>query len=324
MGKIINPVSFLNKNDRVEKVLDWPGTMEDGGMTISRIRPGLNVGIRRFSSKDEVTADFKRTNMPLTITFCLQGSVDLEYQYPGSSAFSAGVNQGAGMIWYRPAWEESGHLPGREFKSVSLYIDPRECEYLEPDNRICLPGDFLNLINGDPNASFCRVLSYSPAIITAVHQILNCSYQGKLKHLFLEAKSLELISYTLEQLAVIPVPHPLKSRLRPCEVEKVRHAGELLCLNLEHPPTLDELTKRVELNREKLNRGFRYLFGMSAFEYLRIKRLEKARNLLETRDMNVSEVAFDVGYNHPKNFARAFKQYFGVTPTDFLRLNQSC
>jgi AraC-like DNA-binding protein len=108
------------------------------------------------------------------------------------------------------------------------------------------------------------------------------------------------------------------SVFRPDDMERIREAGNVLMRDLENPPSLLELASQVGVNKNKLNQGFRQIFGTSVFDHLRILRLERARELLESKQKNVTEVAFDVGYTHRENFTRAFKKHFGTTPKDHL------
>ncbi|MBO7380031.1 MAG: helix-turn-helix transcriptional regulator [Bacteroidales bacterium] len=59
--------------------------------------------------------------------------------------------------------------------------------------------------------------------------------------------------------------------------------------------------------------------GYTPKEYLRIRRLKRAAILLQSTDMSVSAVAFEVGINDPLYFSRCFKQQFGAAPSDYVR-----
>ena len=153
----------------------------------------------------------------------------------------------------------------------------------------------------------------------AIHQILDCPYRGSLRRLYLESKTLELITHNLAQLVVDKNGHDKTFILQSDDIERVREARNVLIYDLEKPPTLLELARRVGINKNKLNQGFRHIFGTSVFDYLRIRRLEQARQLLENREKNVTEAAFEVGYAQQRNFSRAFKKHFGTNPKDHLR-----
>jgi AraC-like DNA-binding protein len=83
---------------------------------------------------------------------------------------------------------------------------------------------------------------------------------------------------------------------------------------VENPPFLLELARQVGLNEKKLNLGFKQVFGTTVFDYLRTYRLEKAKQLLNEGKMNVTEVAFGVGYLHHSTFSRSFTRHFGISP----------
>jgi AraC-like DNA-binding protein len=60
------------------------------------------------------------------------------------------------------------------------------------------------------------------------------------------------------------------------DANKIKRAEEILLQQMDSPPSLLELAKKVDLNDYKLKLGFKELFGTSAFAYLREKRMEQA------------------------------------------------
>jgi AraC-like DNA-binding protein len=79
------------------------------------------------------------------------------------------------------------------------------------------------------------------------------------------------------------------------------------------------LVRLTGLNRDKLHRCFRAVFGLSPFEYLRKQRLQKAMLLLQDGELNVTEAAAMVGYNNLSYFAKAFKSMFGIAPGELRK-----
>jgi len=59
------------------------------------------------------------------------------------------------------------------------------------------------------------------------------------------------------------------------------------------------------------------LTGYSGTRFIRFIRLSRARRLLLESDLNISEVAFQAGFNDPVYFTRVFRREFGVTPSGF-------
>jgi len=77
-----------------------------------------------------------------------------------------------------------------------------------------------------------------------------------------------------------------------------------------------ELCELLNISRAQLHRKLKSLTGLSTSHYIRSLRLEIARELLETTESNVSEVAFKVGFSSAAYFSKVFKEQFGYTPSE--------
>lgn len=105
--------------------------------------------------------------------------------------------------------------------------------------------------------------------------------------------------------------------LRPADLDRLHQAQEILLHDLENPPSLTELAQQVGLNDYKLKSGFRQVFGTTVFGYLHQQRMQSARNLLISTDLNITEIANQVGYTSLSAFSTAFKKFFGISPSRF-------
>jgi AraC-like DNA-binding protein len=131
--------------------------------------------------------------------------------------------------------------------------------------------------------------------------------------LFLEAKALELVALQLRQLELLIGKTPKKQAVDH-HVEKISHACEILRKEIMSPPKKLELARRVGLNYNQLIQGFKEMFGVCPFEYLRTIRLEKARDLIASHECNITEAAFNVGYSSLSHFSKTFREEFGINP----------
>ncbi|MBW4619661.1 MAG: AraC family transcriptional regulator [Cyanosarcina radialis HA8281-LM2] len=152
--------------------------------------------------------------------------------------------------------------------------------------------------------------------------ILQCPYQGLMKRMYLESQAMELMTLHFQQFQEQDVGDRSFPVRKVSDIDRIYQAKKILLENLEHPPSLVELARQVGLNDFKLKRGFRQVFGTSAFKYLHDYRLEKARQLLALGDMRVEEVAFRVGFNSRSYFASAFRQKFGLNPKQYFQHRQ--
>ena len=79
---------------------------------------------------------------------------------------------------------------------------------------------------------------------------------------------------------------------------------------------VEEIGKQIGLSRVQLYRKVKAMTGSSVVDLIRKARLAKARRLLESRSMSISEVAYEVGFSAPSYFTKCFKAEYGILPGD--------
>ncbi len=79
---------------------------------------------------------------------------------------------------------------------------------------------------------------------------------------------------------------------------------------------VEDMGQQIGLSRVQLYRKVKAMTGSSVVDLLRKARLAKAKRLLETRSMSVSEVAYEVGFSAPSYFTKCFKEEYGMLPGD--------
>ncbi|HEU5052038.1 MAG TPA: AraC family transcriptional regulator [Hanamia sp.] len=75
------------------------------------------------------------------------------------------------------------------------------------------------------------------------------------------------------------------------------------------------LAKEAALSKFHFLRCFKKTFGLSPYQYLLKKRLEKSLELLSQRKYSVTEVAYHVGFNDIYSFSKSFKKHFNKCPS---------
>ncbi len=88
-------------------------------------------------------------------------------------------------------------------------------------------------------------------------------------------------------------------------------------LNKEQRLTIDQLAKKLSTSRSQLHRKIKSLTGQSITNYINFVRIEKAKEILATTSLHVSEIAYETGFESPTYFSKAFKKVVGVSPTSF-------
>jgi len=82
---------------------------------------------------------------------------------------------------------------------------------------------------------------------------------------------------------------------------------------------MPQLCLILNMSRSQLLRKMKALVDTSPSDFIRLHRLQKAKTMLETEDLTVSEVAYLVGYKDVSHFSRSFREMFGVPPSKNAR-----
>lgn len=82
-----------------------------------------------------------------------------------------------------------------------------------------------------------------------------------------------------------------------------------------------QLTKELGMSESQLNRKVKALTGQTLSIFVRSVRLREAKTLLMTTELNISEIAYSVGFSEPAYFSRSFSQTFRVSPSQFRKSN---
>lgn len=96
--------------------------------------------------------------------------------------------------------------------------------------------------------------------------------------------------------------------------ERVDKIKAMLENDLANPPTMETMGKAIGCSAPYLSRIFSSEMSMTMPQYLRQLRLEKAARLLREGRHNVTEAAYEVGYNSLSHFSKAFYETFGCCP----------
>jgi AraC family transcriptional activator of pobA len=82
-------------------------------------------------------------------------------------------------------------------------------------------------------------------------------------------------------------------------------------------PTVQYLAELVNLSPSYLSDMLRSLTGQNAQQHIHNKMIEKAKELLSTTDLTISEIAYQLGFEHPQSFSKLFKTKTKLSPVDF-------
>lgn len=159
-----------------------------------------------------------------------------------------------------------------------------------------------------------RIRAITPFMTSVISQILSCGTVWENNHLFFLAKILELLCSLMNPKHCVNC-----ACVGEMDLQIVNKAMAFLEDGLDDPPSVADLAVQVGISVSKLKLLFPKACGMTPYAYLRKVRMEKALGLLQDGEMNVTEVAYDVGFNSISHFAKVFVQYHGIKPSHVRR-----
>ncbi|MEM7061926.1 MAG: AraC family transcriptional regulator [Cyanobacteria bacterium P01_B01_bin.77] len=290
-----------------------PTALGQGWRRQFRLRPGLALSVNNLVHHQTHIHKIKQhsSDMPLTFHYHLNGGCRVD-----NDGLAGEVEEVAGKSYlYRlPNTGEIEEHPAGEHKCLRIRVAPE----LIYGFRECIdefPTALRNTLENPENTIFYHPSRTTLAQKHVLRQIFEWPYQGLARHLYLESKTLELIALHLDQVLMGPSQRATSVK----DVDQIHVARDILIQNAIAPPSLTDLAQQVGLSAVKLTRGFRQVFDTTVFNYLHDYRMEQARQLLQTGNPNVQEVARSVGYTSGDSFAKAFKKKFKVPPSRYLQ-----
>ena len=82
--------------------------------------------------------------------------------------------------------------------------------------------------------------------------------------------------------------------------------------------SVEDLGELIGMSRSNLFRKLKAITGQTPIEYIYFIRIKRSRELLLERRLNVSEIAYEVGFKNPSSFSKSFKKQFGKSPSQLL------
>jgi AraC-like DNA-binding protein len=82
-------------------------------------------------------------------------------------------------------------------------------------------------------------------------------------------------------------------------------------------PTVQYLSDQLHISPGYLSDMLRSLVGKNTKQYIHEKLIEKAKERLTTTELTVSEIAYELGFEHPQSFSKLFKTKTGISPLEF-------
>ncbi len=119
----------------------------------------------------------------------------------------------------------------------------------------------------------------------------------------------------LYRLLCGPRGETLRQLARPdSRLSQISRAIEAIRRRYDQPLRIEELARLAHMSATSFHRHFRAMTALSPLQFQKQIRLQEARRLLLSRDVDAARVSFDVGYESPSQFSREYHRFFGKPP----------
>jgi AraC-like DNA-binding protein len=100
-------------------------------------------------------------------------------------------------------------------------------------------------------------------------------------------------------------------------VVHLRRAKDLMDREYASPLLIDDLARSASCSRYHFVRSFREAYGETPGRYLTMRRIERAKDLLRSVNLTVTEICMVVGFSSLGTFSRRFTEIVGMSPTEY-------
>lgn len=225
----------------------------------------------------------------------------------GTASFRYTENQITALAVQEPAAWDGDAARGTHMRAASLAFP-----YASID-RLGLKAVFLDLFKASDGPVAYVSMKAPPRLQAIALEMLSPTIQDREGHLLLAAQATEILARSIFALK----HHASVDSTLDQKRARLQAVKDLIDSDLRHPWSIAELARRAGLSRRSFNIRFRAAFGMSAIDYIRVSRLDAAREALVYRQFSVAEAAYHIGYSSPANFATAFRKRFGFAPSRY-------
>ena len=260
-------------------------------------------------SHSKVHQDVKISRTPSTLKGYLAFDVLLKGH---SQSFSVNSNEqlnqfNAGCYISTPITESSCvYEKGKNYDLLSVLI---EKAWLESFIGKPLPDILQN-----PEEPLYIFTPLSGLLIASLSVLNQSDLQSAFRKPYLHVKTLEAITLAIESLQVGQKQYR-QFGFAPQELETMFRLSNWLEENLSEDTSIQALSSRFGVNRNKLQSLFKSIYGQTLGEYVRSVKMNKAYELL-FQNYSIAEVGHVLGYSNLSHFSKTFKTIYGCNPSE--------
>ncbi|MBB3699429.1 helix-turn-helix domain-containing protein [Flammeovirga yaeyamensis] len=262
----------------------------------------VNIMVGEFDlNKDFILKEKPQEKDVLTFRFVLDSEVIQE-------GYTFGKNHQEGAVLYNSTHPSQLILKSNSpYKGVTIRIEKQFIQHLEDDKW----NSFEKYISQKDYWLFFERLT--PEMEYCIKELFDIQKSEIGNKGLTFAVSFKLVALYLAQFYKHRILNQ-KVSLSKDLVNMVYQIKNKLSDQLDHPQTIEELSKEYGMNVQKIRKSFQLVFGHSPHQYVMKERLFRAQKLVLNTDMPMSEIAAELGFSHSSHLTRLYIKEYGISP----------
>jgi len=216
-----------------------------------------------------------------------------------------------GLFFYSPGASVEVMYPKNEaFKSVAVTFTNESIKAIMDDP------DILQGVN--PVSPFIYFDETIPEAENLINKLASICDDNSPSRFDTYIVLLEFLSLTLNRIFVSNERYNLSGLFKE-DIKKIFSLKHKLLENTQTTPKISDLASQVGMSETKMVKLFKQVFNRTMYQFAQNAKITKAKELLSSKNFNVSEVGYMVGYTNMTHFGKAFKKYHKVNPSEYLK-----
>ncbi|WGF92441.1 helix-turn-helix domain-containing protein [Aequorivita marisscotiae] len=303
-----------------EYLLELPASVGKGSIRGINFEGGLGLVQYDCLFKEDMEIHFIVNNIhPLKFLYTVSGT--LEHRFENEEDLHE-INQYQNAIV--ASSKHNGHVlffkANQRVKVNSLEIEREKFQAKMECDINSLDEDLLQLFKDiKASGSFYYNGNYSLNIAGILDEMSEFTSENFMRKLFLEGMAYQILTHQILQYQDDRMDELSRLLLRSSEVKQIHLVANLIENNISQIPTVENLAREAGLNINKLQEGFKKLYGDTVNNYVQKKRLDTAYNLLTKTDLTISEIVNAIGLSSKSYFSKIFKEKYDISPSEFRK-----
>lgn len=169
----------------------------------------------------------------------------------------------------------------------------------------------------DHEKAFAYFGTFNLKLADQISALRKIKQKGMIRILQIEGMIYQILSMHIQQHDRAVKEKVLPTTLLKRELKLIRGLAKKIIKDVANDYSLEQLSEETGLPQAKLQEGFKLLYARTVTEYIRHVRLEAARDLIRTTDMNISEIVYSIGFSSRSYFSKIFKEKYDISPNNF-------